>query len=810
MDTLKIPQGLGTSVISGLQEKYGPNAIEEKFDSTLKRLTLKFIGPIPLMIEAALFLSFISGKWEDFTIIGVLLLINVSVDFFQEQKAHKALDALRDTLSTNTLVMRDGRLFEIPAREIVPGDIIKLSIGEIIPADAVIVQEQVLLYVDQSQITGEALPVEKESDDKIFSGSIVQRGEAYARVTAIGKDSALGKNAALVAKASREKKGHFEKAIVKISRFLIISTAIIIFFVFILLLARGESPLETSRFVLVLLVASIPVALPAVLSVTMAIGASKLAKKQVIVSHFKALEELASIDVLCTDKTGTVTQNKLTVELPEVYGAHTLESLLFYSKILSSQDTKNTINQALLDYSLTHGDGDNHKQVDIVKYTPFDPRTKTSRIEVVIDGEEIVITMGATQAMINLIDEKEIPESMDSQIEDYASKGFKTIALGIQHMSEKNPIIIGLIPFYDPPRDDSKETINTIKKAGITIKMLTGDHTAIARYIGKLLGLGTGVMHGRDIGKPGDTQKTEQETQKILQTDIFTEVAPEHKYQIIDILQNHDHIVAMTGDGVNDAPALKKADIGIAVRDATPAARAAADLVLLTDGLSVIELAIEHARMIFARMLSYATFRISETIRIVLFITLAIIIFDYSPLSAITIILLALLNDIPVMAIAYDNAPIAPKPMRWHLSETLFIAVILGVSGLVASFALFYWLNINGFSIAIIQSILFLKLDVSGHSTLYLTRTGRKHFWEKPYPSLKFFIPAFGSRMIGTVIVLTGLFIEQLSVETVIYVWIYATIWFVVNDFIKVKSYKLYDVWREKRDKKITEPIAIA
>ncbi|HIP50000.1 MAG TPA: HAD family hydrolase, partial [Candidatus Pacebacteria bacterium] len=279
----------------------------------------------------------------------------------------------------------------------------------------------------------------------------------------------------------------------------------------------------------------------------------------------------------------------------------------------------------------------------------------------------------------------------------------------------------------------------------------------------------------------------------ITNADVFTEVVPSDKYHIVDILQKENHIVAMTGDGVNDAPALKKADVGIAVSGASPAARSASDIILLSDGLSVIKDAIDHARMTFLRMHSYATFRISETIRVVIFITLAILVFNYSPLSAVMIVLLSLLNDIPVMAIAYDNVPTQKRPVRWNMHSTLFIASILGVAGVISSFMLFYWLHISGYPVAIIQTIIFIKLDVAGHSTLYLTRTGRDHFWKRPFPSLKFFLPAFSSRIIGTLIAVFGIFMEPISWEMVGYIWIYATIWFFINDQIKVFGYKLFD-----------------
>jgi len=350
-----------------------------------------------------------------------------------------------------------------------------------------------------------------------------------------------------------------------------------------------------------------------------------------------------------------------------------------------------------------------------------------------------------------------------------------------------------LIPLLDPPRKDSKLVISELKKRGIIVKMLTGDNLAIARYIAKVLNIGKKVMGREILSKVKQSKDLNDDLKIIKSTNAFAEVIPEDKFNIVKTLQQDGKIVAMTGDGVNDAPALKKADIGIAVSGATPAARSASDLVLLNNGLSVIKEAIDLARQTFARMQSYATFRIAETIRIIFFIALAVLFFNFSPLSAVMIIMLALLNDIPVLAIAYDNVPTSSQPIRWHLRETLLVSTVLGLMGLLSSFLLLYYLDMSGLSVALIQTIFFVKMDVSGHSTLYLTRTGRKHFWEKPYPSLKFFLPAFSSRLLGSAIAYFGIFIPAISLSTIALIWIYATVWFIINDQVKVLTYKLLD-----------------
>jgi len=795
-------KGLSSSKAKELQKQYGRNTIEEKLQSDTMRFFKKFIGPIPLMIEIALVLSVIAGKWEDFIIISILLGVNIMVDFLQESKANKALQALKETLAPTAFVLRDGVFCEIDAGDLVPGDIIKLVIGDIVPADSVIVDDA-YIYVDQSTITGESLPVEKKKNDVVYIGSIIQKGIVLARVTMIGRNSTMGKNASLVAKAEREEETHFQKAILGISKFLIILSLVLITIVFIVLILRGDPFMESLSFILVLAIASIPVALPTVLSVTMAIGARDLAKKKAIVSNFKSIEELAGIDELCIDKTGTLTKSEIIVSSPKAYGNFDLENLFTYALLSINTQHKSTIEKAIYTYAKEHNFIKKTTLYSIDKFIPFDPTRKMTEVLAHTDIDTYTIIMGAPQVIIRHINQDDYASKMLSQdILSFAEKGFRTLVVAIKN--KKGFLPVGIIPIIDPPKDDSKFIISEIMQRGIHVKMVTGDNKAIAGFIARVLNIGTRIITGSFLlQKVQQTKINSGDITLVSNTDVFAEVIPEDKYYIVSALQKGGHIVAMTGDGVNDAPALKKADIGIAVLGSLPAARSAADIILLDSGLSVIKDAIDYARMTFARMQSYATFRIAETIRIVFFITFSVLIFNYSPLSAVMIILLALLNDIPVMSIAYDNVSINHKPTRWHLHETLIISTILGITGLISSFVLFYWLNVNEYAVVVIQTLIFLKLDVSGHSTLYLTRTGRKHFWERPFPSLKFFIPAFSSRIIGTLIAAYGIFMEQISWKAVACIWIYSIIWFLFNDQVKVFSYKILDRIKKNKAKKI-------
>ncbi len=784
--------GLTSREVERLRAQYGFNSIEEKKISPLLSFLKKFTNPITIMIEIAFVLSLLAHKIEDSFIILALLAVNIGVELWQEHKTSHALEALKKNLALKATVLRDGRFVMLPARELVPGDVVKIILGDIVPADVEILDDEMVL-VDQSSITGESLPVEKKKGDVLYASSIVQRGSFLARVQKIGEATFIGTSAHLVAMAEKQEKSHFQEAIFRIGKFLAILAGILIVIVVVIFLIQGKPLLDIVQFSLILAVASIPVALPAVLSVTMAIGAAALSREKAIVSNFKSVEELAGVDMLCVDKTGTLTKNELTIAEPKTYHQFSLKDLFVYAYYASEKEHEDAIAHALKGYAQKHGFLKKVDEHDVVRFVAFTPETKFAQAFIKKNDKEYSILMGAPQVIAEKIAfAKDEYDTLMHDVDSFAQNGFRTLAVA----REVGGVIrlVGLIPLYDPPRDDSKTVMEKVQSYGLNIKMITGDNTAIARFIAKLLGISGDIVDAKTF------HTTKQSSQLIEDTEIFTEVVPEDKYRIVEALQKDGHFVAMTGDGVNDAPALKKADVGIAVAGASPAAREAADIILLTPGLRVIQSAIEHTRIIFNRMQSYAIFRIAETIRIIFFIVLSVVIFGFSPLPAIMIVLLALLNDIPVMAIAYDNASINKKPTRWHLRETLSISSVLGATGLIASFLVLFVLLKTHFvqqfigqdiTQAVMYTILFLKLDVSGHSTLYTTRTLEKHFWKRPFPSLKFFIPAFGSRIIGTVLAYFGIFMAPVSIATIVAIWIYSTVWFLINDFVKVQTYKI-------------------
>ncbi len=841
---MKNKRGLTQAQVYEKVKRYGYNEIPEKKITLLSRLLKKLWSPIPWMIEAASLVSAILGRWEDFAIIITLLFVNIIVDFKQEAKALNALEVLKNKLAKKALVLRSGKWLELEARLLVPGDIIKLRLGDIIPADARLIEGK-YLQIDQSALTGESLPVDKKNGDEVYANAIVKRGEMLAEVTNTGINTFFGKSASLVSKAQGEKQSHFQKAIIKVGNFLIILTLILAVIIFIVSVLRGDDIFESLQFILVLIVASIPVALPAVLSVTMAVGAINIAKRKSIVTNLPVLEELAGIDVLCSDKTGTLTENQMSVHKPIVYDGFSEQDLFTFATLASKRENHDPIEKPIFEYLAKHFPKINLDEYQINKFTPFDPISKYTQATVKFDKQTLVLTKGAPQVIAKLCSDKKIAKQLFIDVNRLADKGFRTLAVAMQSGNTK-PKCIGLIPLFDPPRVDSIKVIREVKGLGIDIKMLTGDNTAIAKQISEMLSIGDNIS---DISELNDIDTSNEYTQlssiiakaiykkinpnvsdnevkeftkqvvsevgkklkyKKLspsliskhESDIitlienasgFSQVLPEDKYFIIDKLQKNNHIVAMTGDGVNDAPALQKADVGIAVSRATDAARAASDLVLMSPGLSVIYHAIHIARRTFERMKNYAIFRIAETMRVILFMALSIIVFNFYPITAIMIVVLALLNDIPVMMIAYDNVKANSKPVKWNMKEILSVATVLGIVGVASSFLLFYWLYVNGYPLALIQSLLFIKLDVAGHSTLYLTRAGKHHFWHKPWPSMKFFLPAFSSRIIGTLVAVYGIFMQPIGWKYAGYIWIYATIWWIFNDFVKVWTYRIMD-----------------
>ena len=779
--------GLSGSEARKRLERTGYNEITEKKISPLVKLFGYFWGPIPWMIETAAILSAVIHHWEDFWIIFTLLVLNAVVGFWQEYKADNAIELLKKKLALNCRVRRDGKWRSMPARELVPGDMVRVRLGEIVPADIKLVNGD-YLSVDESALTGESLPVEKQMADVAYAGSIVRQGEMDALVVATGLNSFFGKTTRLVAGAKTE--SHFQKAVVKVGDYLILLAAVMVAIIFVTALFRHESLIETLQFALVLTVAAIPVALPAVLSVTMAVGATVLAKKQAIVSKLVAIEEMAGMDVLCSDKTGTITRNELTIAEVVPFGSFTGNNVLLFAALASREEDQDAIDTAIINKAKS--DPEVRGQLGTYtpdKFSPFDPVSKRTEASITgEDGGSFKVSKGAPQVILALVPQPDsIAGRVTEEVDDFAARGFR--ALGVARTSSTGEWqFVGLIPFYDPPREDSAQTIRTAQDMGVSVKMVTGDHAAISREIARQVGLGANIRPAASFLDIPD-RKAER---IVEEADGFSQVFPEHKYHIVELLQSKEHIVGMTGDGVNDAPALKKADAGIAVAGATDAAKSAADIVLTSPGLSVVIDAIKLSRQIFQRMNSYAIYRIAETIRVLLFITLSIMVFNFYPVTAIMIVLLALFNDAPIMAIAYDNVHYSNKPEKWNMRVVLSMSTFLGLAGVFFSFLIFYiGQDVLHLSRDMIQSFIFLKLAVAGHLTIFLTRT-RGPFWSIR-PSAALFWSAVATKALATLVTVYGWYVSPLGWKLALLVWGYALAAFLVTDFIKVQVYRLLD-----------------
>ncbi|GMI92406.1 H(+)-ATPase 5 [Hibiscus trionum] len=739
---------------------FGPNKLEEKKESKF----LKFLGfmwnPLSWVMEAAALMAIALANgdgrppdWQDFVGIIALLLINSTISFIEENNAGNAAAALMANLAPKTKVLRDGRWSEQEAAILVPGDIITIKLGDIVPADARLLEGDPL-KIDQSALTGESLPVTKNPSDEVFSGSTCKQGEIEAVVIATGVHTFFGKAAHLV--DSTNQVGHFQQVLTSIGNFCICSIAVGILIELIVMY-----PIQRRKYrdgidnLLVLLIGGIPIAMPTVLSVTMAIGSHRLSQQGAITKRMTAIEEMAGMDVLCSDKTGTLTLNKLTVDrnLIEVFAKGVeKEHVMLYAARASRTENQDAIDAAIVGMLADPKEARaGIREVHFLPFNPVDKRTALTYIDSA--GNWHRASKGAPEQIITLCNCKEdVKKKVHAVIDKFAERGLRSLAVARQEVPEKSKDapggpwqLIGLLPLFDPPRHDSAETIRRALNLGVNVKMITGDQLAIAKETGRRLGMGTNMYPSSSLlGGDKDSSIAALPVDELIEkADGFAGVFPEHKYEIVKRLQERKHICGMTGDGVNDAPALKKADIGIAVADATDAARSASDIVLTEPGLSVIISAVLTSRAIFQRMKNYTIYAVSITIRIVFgFMFIALIWkFDFAPFM---VLIIAILNDGTIMTISKDRVKPSPLPDSWKLKEIFSTGIVLG-GYLALMTVVFFWAMkdtdffSNMFNVRPLRdnpeemmAALYLQVSIVSQALIFVTRSRSWSYIERP------------------------------------------------------------------------------
>jgi len=797
--------GLTTAEAQKRLVDFGRNELAEVKRNPILKFLSFFTGAIAYLIELACIFAAVVKHWLDFGIILALLFVNAFIGFIEEARAESALDALKQTLALKSKVWRDGQFIEIDVAELVPGDVIGLRLGDIIPADARLLgisvtggETEGTLSVDQSALTGESLPIEKKKGDTVYSSSVVKQGQMLAVVTKTGSKTFIGRAANLISITVEQ--GHFQKIVNAIGNFLILITSVLVIIIFIYQMVKfRHTPdgdfLNVLGHVLVLTVAAIPVGLPTVLSVTMAVGAKQLAAKKVIVKRLTAVEEMASVSVLCSDKTGTLTLNELTFDEPYLCDGYTKSDILLYSYLSAEPGANDPIESAVRaaaeeDLEILKSRPNKHEVpgYKVTGFVPFNPNTKMSTATVVNHetNEVFRVAKGAPQVIIKLVGGN---DDAVHAVNSLAARGLR--ALGVARTIPgdlERYELVGMITLLDPPRPDSAETIRRCNEYGVEVKMITGDQLIIAKEVAHRLGMSRVIL---DAGHLVDPNKDEEEiTKHCERADGFAQVIPEHKYRVVELLQKRGLLVGMTGDGVNDAPALKKANVGIAVHGCTDAARSAADIVLLAPGLSTIVDGITTSRAIFQRMRSYALYRITSTVHFLMFFFCITLIEDWQ-MSAILLILIALLNDAATLVIAVDNAKISEKPDKWRLGQLITLSLTLGTLLTAVSFAHYYIAkDYFGFDAEKIATVMYLHISSCPHFVIFSTRLSG-YFWEN-IPSITFIIAVLGTQIFAMLISIYGVLTPGIGWAWGVTIICISLGYFVVLDFVKVQLFRYW------------------
>jgi H+-transporting ATPase len=758
----------------------GPNEIPEKKPGFLLKTVKWFASPIALMLLGAALLSLWAGKTFDFYFIILLLAINFAVSFWQERKADNAIAKLRESLTVQAKICRDGVWRFIPSREVVPGDLIEVSVGDLIPADAAI-SEATNLTVNEAVLTGESLPKEKRVGDDIFSGTFVATGLARAAVRATGGRTAFGRT--LNAIQTIKRRSLLERDILMISKFLMAVSLLGVIIVSVFFFLNHVPWSDFLILDLSLLIAGIPVSLPTVMTLIISLGVLELAKRNAIVRRLSALEDLANVNLLLTDKTGTLTLNQISVEKIVPLPGFSSEDVVFYASLAAPKGSKSAIDQAVARKAATMAAG---RPFDIKTYTPADSERKRSTVLAETGGRELLISVGATQVVEGLSSASADARAFyESHVSDAANSGYRTIGVAVKDGSavESGMHLAGLILLADPLDADAKQTVDFLEANGVSVKMLTGDNLAIAKRSMDELGL-----QGRTLARTGIDWNTKAPGY-FNDIGAFAEILPEDKFNLAKLAQSQGYVVAMTGDGVNDLAAITAANVGIAVKNAVDALKGAADIVLISQGISVIRDALIEARKIFARLYSYSLYRLSESFRLIVTVVVLGFISRAYPLTPLQLILIALLNDIPTVSLAFDRVEQLSRPAKVKPAARFALSSFYGLAGIANSLILFFLMTgVFHLSWGVIQTIFFLKLTVSGQMLIYVAHT--KERWWKFLPSRQVIMAITAVQLIATVFALFGILMPAIPVLYIVAVWAWCFLWLQVTELTKVFDQK--------------------
>ncbi|MCL1978229.1 MAG: plasma-membrane proton-efflux P-type ATPase [Candidatus Bathyarchaeota archaeon] len=775
--------GLSSAEVESRRKQFGFNEVAEKKVNPWWQFAKKFWGLTAWLLEIIVILSLFLQRYADACIILGLLILNAVLGFEEELRASKAVETLKEKLRVNARVLRDGVWKVLPAREIVPGDVVRIRSGDFVPADVKIVTGS--LEVDQSALTGESFGVEKNLGDLLYSGSVVKRGEANGVVVSIGVNTYFGRTTQLVQLA--KPKLHIEEVIASVVRWLLVIVSVLAIVALVFSILRGFDVIDTLPILLVILLSAIPVALPAMFTVSMALGAMELSKKGVLITRLSAVEDAATMNVLCVDKTGTITRNKLSIVKTVPHNGFSEEDVMLYGALASKEANHDPIDIAFIERTQQE-----KLPIDMFKQTsfvPFDPKTRCTEATIQKEnGETFRVMKGAIRVICEACRLTETEEKqLEEQTQEYALKGYRTLAVA-KIDNERETKLVGLAILYDMPRSDSKQLIHELNELGISVKMLTGDALPIAKETAKNVGLGEHITLvsslKADIKKDAFLAKDEA-----WESDGFAEVYPEDKYTIVKSLQDCKHIVGMTGDGVNDAPALRQSEVGIAVSNATDVAKGAASVVLINEGLiSIVDL-VKNGRVIYERITAWILSKIIRTLQVSVFTVLTFLLTGSYVISAFEIIMYFFLTDFVKIALSTDKLQGSDKPATWKLSGAVKASVILGTLIIVESTALLY-MALNVFNVSISDPVLYTyTFEILFYSALFLNFNVReRRLFYKSMPSKILLLAIIASLIAGTILVTVGIpgLVAVPITGTLAMLGLSAFFSFIVNDLVKV------------------------